>query len=183
MKMEIKIIAIAALLIVIVSSVLYWQETKTGLSNNQTTPSPTPIITPTPVPTPKVKITNFVCTGVWHGTRLGGAYDLFSLSYTNLGNTTAEYLIISLNTTKASGKDPNPNATYNPNEGYLDEYLNGETYALDNLNAGQTKTLDKTYFMWGAYEYVEPFYLTATLKSNSTILDQATILIPINNIV
>ena len=108
---------------------------------------------------------------------------MFSLSYTNLGNTTAEYLIISLNTTKASGKDPNPNATYNPNEGYLDEYLNGETYALDNLNAGQTKTLDKTYFMWGAYEYVEPFYLTATLKSNSTILDQATILIPINNIV
>ncbi|NLB75572.1 MAG: hypothetical protein GX799_03765 [Crenarchaeota archaeon] len=34
--------------------------------------------------------------------------------------------------------------------------------------------------MFGAYKYVEPFALTATLKFNDTIIDQATIMIPIS---
>jgi hypothetical protein len=133
-------------------------------------------------PIPNVKITNFVCLGTWHGTKLGAALDLFSLIYTNLGNTTVEYLIVTLNTSKTNEKDtdPTPNTRYNPNEGFLDEYINGETYILENLKAGETKTFEKTYFMWGAYKYVEPFVLTATLKSNDTILDQETIMIPIS---
>jgi hypothetical protein len=138
-------------------------------------------VTVTIPPIPNVKITNFVCLGTWHGTRLGGALDLFSLSYTDLGNTNVESLTITLNTSKpneantASTRDPG----YNPKV-FLDEYINGKTYPLEILNAGETKTFEKTYFEWGAYNSVEPFALTATLKSNDTILDQATIMIPIS---
>ncbi len=138
--------------------------------------------TVTTPPIPNVKITNFICTGIWHGTKLGVALDLFSLSYTNLGNADAEYLTVTLNTSKTNGKetDTTSNPGYDPNEGFLDEYINGETYVLENLKAGETKTLEKIYFMWGAYKFVEPFSLTVTLKSNNIILDQATIMIPIS---
>jgi hypothetical protein len=137
-------------------------------------------------PIPNVKITNFIYLGKWHGTRLGGAIDLFSLSYTNLGTINVEDLTVTLNTTKTNEKDKDsPYPTPKPIPGYnttvfLDEYLNGETYTLESLKAGKTKTLEKTYFMFGAYNSVKPFALTATLKSNDTILDQATIMIPIS---
>ena len=132
-------------------------------------------------PIPNVKITNFIYLGKWHGTRLGGAIDLFSLSYTNLGTIDVEDLTVTLNTTKTNAKDtdPTPNTQYNPNV-FLDEYLNGETYTLESLKAGETKTLEKTYFMWGAYNSVKPFALTALLKFNDTILDQAIIMIPLS---
>ena len=156
-----------------------------SLSNNNSnnnTPMPTSTPSPTPSPIPNVKITNFIYLGNWHGTTLGAALDLFSLGYTNYELSDVENLTVTLNTTKTNGKDTGitPNTTYDPNEGFLDEYINGVTYELEVLNAGETKTFEKTYFMWGAYKYVEPFVLTATLKSNSTILDQATIMIPIS---
>jgi hypothetical protein len=133
-------------------------------------------------PIPNVKITNFICLGTWHGTRLGGLLDLFSLSYTNLGNTDIENLTVTLNTSKTNEKDPdpNPNSRYNPKV-FLDEYINGDTYLLESLKAGETKSFDKSYFEWGAYNSVEPFALTATLKFNDTVLDQATITIPISS--
>jgi len=135
-------------------------------------------------PIPNVKITNFICTGVWHGTALGAALDLFSLSYTNLGAADINDLTVTLNTTKINEKDTEdtdvaPNSRHDLDD-YLDAYLNGATYPLESLKAGQTKTFEKTYFMFGAYEYVEPFLLTAILKANDTILDQATITIPIS---
>ncbi len=136
-------------------------------------------------PIPNVKITNFICLGIWHGTRLGGAYDLFSLSYTNLGNTDVETLTVTLNTSKTNEKDkdsqyptPKPIPGYNTTV-FLDEYLDGQTYSLESLKPGETKTFEKTYFMWGAYNSVEPFTLTAILRFDDTILDQATIMIPI----
>ncbi|MCW3999840.1 MAG: hypothetical protein NWE93_06345 [Candidatus Bathyarchaeota archaeon] len=134
-------------------------------------------------PTPNVKITNFICLGTWHGTRLGGAFDVFSLSYANLGNTDVEYLIVTLNTSKTNEieTDPTRKSSYNPDVS-LDEYLNGKIYQLEKLKAGEERTVEKTYFMVGAYNYVEPFWLTATLKSNyDTILDQETIMIPISS--
>jgi hypothetical protein len=125
-------------------------------------------------PIPNVKITNFVCLGTWHGTALGAALDLFSLDYTNFGNNDISNLTVTLNTSKTATLDPR----YNPND-FLDQYINGATYPLDDLNAGETKNLEKTYFMFGAYKYVEPFTLTAILKFNDTAIDQATIFIPI----
>ena len=121
-----------------------------------------------------VKITNFICLGTWHGTRLGAALDLFSLSYTNLGMTDIENLTVTLNTSKINETDTDPSLVF------LDEYINGETYQLENLKAGETKIFEKTYFMFTAYDSVEPFTLTAILKFNGTILDQATITIPIS---
>ena len=154
-----------ALVAVLIPGVPYYNATYN--SNKGTIDQATPAITPTPTPTPNVKITNFICTGIWYGTKLGAALDLFSLSYTNLGMPDVENLTVTLNTSKTNEKDTDttPNTTYNPNEGFLDEYINGDTYELENLKAGETKTLEKTYFMWRAYKYVEPFFLTATLKS------------------
>jgi hypothetical protein len=39
-----------------------------------------------------------------------------------------------------------------------------EKSALENLKAGETKTLEKTYFRFGAYNLVEPFTLYYYLK-------------------
>ena len=125
-------------------------------------------------PQPNVKITNFICLGTWHGTKLGAALDLFSLSYTNLGMTDIENLTVTVNTSKINETDTDPSLVF------LDEYINGETYQLENLKAEETKIFEKTYFMFGAYNSVEPFTLTAILKFNGTMLDQATVIIPIS---
>jgi hypothetical protein len=136
--------------------------------------------TPTIPPIPNVKITNFIYLGNWHGTTLGGLLDLFSLSYTNLGTIDVENLTVTLNTSKTNAKDKDPTPTpipgYNPYY-FLDEIINGETYPLESLRAGETKTFEKSYLDKG-FLLVEPFSLTVTLKSNDTILDQATIMIP-----
>ncbi len=135
-------------------------------------------------PIPNVKITNFVCLGIWHGTRLGPMLDLFSLSYTNLGMTDVKDLTVTLNTSKTNENYTDPhhdtsNPDYNPYN-FLDETINGETYPLENLMAKETKNFEKSYFMNMGFLLVQPFELTATLKSNDTILDQATITIPIS---
>ena len=64
-------------------------------------------------PIPNVKITNFVCLGVKHGTRLGLIIDLFSLDYTNLGVTDVEGLTVTLNTSKLAPR-PKKYFTYFP---------------------------------------------------------------------
>jgi hypothetical protein len=133
-------------------------------------------------PIPNIKITNFVCLGVWHGTAAGGLLDLFSLNYTNLGTTDVKDLTVTLNTSKTDEnytdpRDPDDNRYY-----FLDETINGETYPLGSLKAKETKTFERSYLDMGLL-LILPFELTATLKSNDTILDQATITIPIRNIV
>lgn len=125
-------------------------------------------------PIPNAKITNFVCLDIRHYTRLGLIIDLFSLSYTNLGKTDVKDLTITLNTSKLN---PRPR---NTSHIFLDELINGETYLLENLRAKETKTIEKSYGSPGGL-LVQPFALTATLKSNNTILDQATLIIPISD--
>ncbi len=133
---------------------------------------------------PNVKITNFICTGVWHGTTLGPMLDLFSLSYTNLGMADAKDLTVTLNTSKTTENYTDPyNRTsipgYDPYD-FLDETINGKIYTLESLKAKETKNFEKSYFLDGGFLLVQPFALTATLKSNDIILDQATIMIPIS---
>lgn len=135
-------------------------------------------------PIPNVKITNFICTGVWHSTTLGPVLDLFSLSYTNLGMTDVKDLTVTLNTSKTTEnyKDPyNRTSTsgYDPYD-FLDETINGKIYTLESLQAKETKSFEKSYSLEGGFLLVQPFALTATLKSNNIILDQATIMIPIS---
>jgi hypothetical protein len=129
-------------------------------------------------PIPNVKITNFVCLGIWHGTKLGLALDLFSLNYTNLGTIDVENLTITLNTSRTNENDAGtPPIPYR----YLDEYINGDTYHLESIKVNETKSFKRGYLI-GLYNLkVEPFALTATLKSTDTILDQATITIPISD--
>jgi hypothetical protein len=181
MRKGIKIVAIAALLIVVISSFLFWQGTQLQLSNNnETSPSPSPAITPTSAPTPNVKIINFIYLGNWHGTTLGGMLDLFSLNYTNLGTIDVENLTVILNTNKTKEKydiTPTPIPQYNPYH-FLDEDINGKIYPLESLKANETRTIEKSYLDVG-FLLVEPFTLTATLKSNDTILEEATIMIPL----
>ena len=63
---------------------------------------------------------------------------------------------------------------------YLDDYINGDIYYLEGIKVNETKNFEKGYLI-GLYNLrVEPFTLTVTLKSNDTILDQATIVIPIS---
>ena len=54
---------------------------------------------------PDVKITNFICTGVWGNSRLGSDLDLFSLNYTNLGAVDVKNLTITVNTSRADESD------------------------------------------------------------------------------
>ena len=149
-------------------------------NNNNEMPTSTP--PPTPGSTPNVKITNFIYLGNWHGTTLGGMIDLFSLNYTNLGKTDVENLTVTLNTNKTAAKEtdrqhptPTPISGYNPYY-HLDEAISGETYPLESLKVGETKTFEKSYLDVG-FLLVAPFALTVTIKSNDTILDQATIMI------
>ena len=128
-------------------------------------------------PIPDVRITNFVCTGIWGSSRLGIDLDLFSFDYTNLGTIDVENLTITLNTSRTNENDVDTLSI--PNR-YLDEYINGDTYHLESIKVNETKSFKKGYLI-GLYNLkVEPFELTATLKSNDTILDQATITIPIS---
>jgi len=134
-------------------------------------------------PIPNVKITHFICLNFLHGTALGPLLDLFSLNYTNLGTTDVKDLTVTLNTSKTNENYTDPhhdisNPDYNPYE-FLDEIINGETYPLGSLKAKETKTFEKSYWL-GGMTLVEPFALTATLKSKNTILDQATIMMPIS---
>ena len=126
-------------------------------------------------PIPNVKITNFTSLGVWQTTRLGAILDLFSLDYTNLGTIGAENLTITLNTSKTSG-----NNTLSIPYRYLDEFIKGDTYNLESLNVNEYKTFKRGYLISQYELVVEPFTLTVTLKSNGTILDQSTIMIPIS---
>ena len=128
-------------------------------------------------PLPNVKITNFIYLGVWHGTRLGGLLDLFSLSYTNLGTADVEDLGVELSTSKVNENYTVPEGSY-PNR-LFDESINGEIYPLESLKAKEIKTFEKSY--WDYDFLFKPFALTATLKSHDTILDQATIMIPISD--
>lgn len=146
-------------------------------NSNNNTPMPTSTPSPTPSPTPNVKIINFTCLGIWGNSRLGSDLDLFSLSYTNLGMTDVENLTITLNTTRTDESDID---TLTIPYRYLDEYINGDIYYLESIKVNETKSFEKGYLI-GLYNLVvEPFALTATLKSNDTILDQATIMIPIS---
>jgi hypothetical protein len=133
-------------------------------------------------PIPNAKITNFICLGIWHNTALGPMLDLFSLNYTNLGTTDVKDLTVTLNTSKTDENYTDPyHDISNPDNGYyfLDETIYGETYPLGSLKVKETKTFEKSYWLYGAL--VQPFALTATLKSNDTILDQATITMPISD--
>ncbi len=128
-------------------------------------------------PIPNVRITNFVCTGVWGNSRLGSDLDLFSLNYTNLGTIDVENLTITLNTSRTNESDIHSlTIPYR----YLDEYINGDNYSLESIKVNETKNFEKGYLISLFNLRVEPFALTATLKSNDTILDQATIMIPIS---
>jgi hypothetical protein len=135
-------------------------------------------------PIPNAKITNFICLGIWHNTALGPMLDLFSLNYTNLGTTDVKGLTVTLNTSKTNENYTDPHHdTSNPDDNryyFLDEIINGEKYPLESLKAKETKTFERSYFDVGLL-LIEPFSLTATLKSNDTILDQATITIPISH--
>lgn len=126
-------------------------------------------------PIPNVKITNFTSLGVLQTTRLGAILDLFSLDYTNFGTIDVENLTITLNTSKTSGND-----TLSIPYRYLDEFINGDTYNLESLKVNEWKTFKKGYLISQYELVVEPFTLTVTLKSNGTILDQSTIMIPIS---
>ena len=85
-----------------------------------------------------------------------------------------------LNTSKTKEKydiTPTPIPQYNPYH-FLDEDINGKIYPLESLKANETRTIEKSYLDVG-FLLVEPFTLTVTLKSNDTIVDQATIMIPL----
>lgn len=132
------------LVAVLITGVLYYNSTYNP--NNGTIDQTTRTIQPTP----DVKITNFTCLGIWHGTTLGPMLDLFSLDYTNRGMIDIENMSLTLNTIKTDKNytDPNHPITpeYNPYR-FLDEVINGETYPLENLKAGETRSFEKTYFM------------------------------------
>ena len=131
-----------------------------------------PHIEITITPIPNVKITNFICTGNLHLTTLGAALELFSLNYTNLGMINVENLTLTLNTSRINETDSTQSSFL-----FLDEYINGDIYPLENIKVNETKSFEKGYFISDLE--VEPFILTVTLKSNDIILDQATITIPI----
>lgn len=128
-------------------------------------------------PIPNVKITNFVCLDIRHGTRLGPILDLFSLSYTNLAATDVSNLTLELSTSRIDKNYTLPQRT--SYYGFFDEeFVNGETYPLESLKAKETKTFEKSYAIYDSL--IKPFVLTATLKCKNTILDQATITVPID---
>ena len=138
--------------------------------------------TATTPPIPNVKITDFTCLDIHHGTKLGLILDLFSLNYTNYGPTDGENLTLTLHTSKTNGGDPQqPTSSprYNTYR-FLDEYINGDIYHLESIKVNETKNFEKGYRISLYNLEVEPFVLTVVLKCNDTIVDQATINIPIS---
>jgi hypothetical protein len=107
--------------------------------------------------------------------------DMFNLTYTNNGTADVDNITITFttNSTFEISREidvfepaPNQNNT-------IRSFVMGEPYSLGNLKANETKE-----FIGGIWNYlgdsskVHGFGFTATLKSNETVLDQETIMIP-----
>ena len=67
---------------------------------------------------------------------------------------------------------PNPNNT-------IRSFMMGEPYSLGTIDVNETKEfIGGIWNYLGDYSKVHGFTFTATLKSNETFLDQATVMIP-----
>jgi hypothetical protein len=141
-----------------------------GLSiylENKSSPSAKPII--------NVTVTSFNLTGYYNP--VGVVWDdMFNLTYTNNGTTDVDNTTITFST----------NSTYEMNRTIVvfapqeyGEFMMGTEIPLGVIKANETKE-----FIGGIWNYlgdsskVHGFAFTATLKSNDTLLDQATIMIP-----
>ena len=140
--------------------------------DNTPSPSAKPIV--------NVTITSFNLTGYYNP--VGVVWiDMFNLTYTNNGTTNVDNITITFttNSTFEISREidvfepaPNQNNT-------IRSFVMGEPYSLGNIKANETKE-----FIGGIWNYlgdsskVHGFAFTATLKSNDTFLDQATIMIP-----
>lgn len=127
-----------------------------------------------------VGITEFLLNGYYNP--VGVVWiDMFNLTYANNGTTDVDNITITFttNSTFEISREidvfepaPNQNNT-------IRSFVMGEPYSLGSIKADETKE-----FIGGIWNYlgdsskVHGFTFTATLKSNDTFLDQATIMIP-----
>ena len=146
-----------------------------GLSiylDNTPSPSAKPII--------NVTVTSFNLTGYYNP--VGVVWiDMFLLTYANNGTTDVDNITITFSTNSTFEMsreidvfEPAPNVNNS-----IRSFVMGEPYSLGTIKANETKE-----FVGGIWNYlgdsskVHGFAFTATLKSNDTFLDQATIMIP-----
>jgi hypothetical protein len=135
---------------------------------------------PTTATKPEVYITDFYLNGYYNP--VGVVWiDMFNLTYTNNGTTDVDNITVTFttNSTFEISREidvfepvPNQNNT-------IRSFVMGEPYSLGNIKANETKE-----FIGGIWNYlgdsskVHGFAFTATLKSNETLLDQETVMIP-----
>jgi hypothetical protein len=164
------LVAVAIIAVLIVGIAVF-------LGNNAINPP----INSAPAPIIDVKITSFNYTGDSLSTSHGIAFRWFLLNYTNFGTVDVENLTITFNTGRTIENNRqliHTNST--PPYNHIAEFTRGEPYPLGGIKTNETRDLT---FYWpvGLIDYPHEFNFTATLKSNDTILDQAAIMIPIEN--
>jgi hypothetical protein len=138
----------------------------------------------TPSPSAKsitnVTVTSFNLNGYYNP--VGVVWiDMFNLSYTNNGKIDVDNITINF-TTNSTFEISREIAVFEPapnQNNTVRSFVMGDPYSLGNIKANETKE-----FIGGIWNYlgdsskVHGFAFNATLKSNDTFLDQATIMIP-----
>ena len=106
---------------------------------------------------------------------------MFLLTYTNNGTTDVDNITITFSTNSTFEMsreidvfEPAPNLNNS-----IRSFVMGEPYSLGTIKANETKEFIGCIWNYlGDSSKVHGFAFTATLKSNDTFLDQATIMIP-----
>ena len=127
----------------------------------------------------KITITSFNLTGYFNP--VGVVWnDMFNLTYANTGPVNVDNLTITFATNSTYEMDRKIGLFYSePPQGYNGEFPMGTQYPLGAVNANETKEfIGCIWNSLGDTSKVHGYAFTATLKSNGTFLDQATIMIP-----
>jgi len=137
------------------------------LANNTLSPTPQPII--------NVTITHFGLHGIINPVGMIWC-PIFMLNSTNYGTTDINNVTLTI-TTNSTYKISREVSLFNSTtHSGTDTFEMGESYSFGNISAGRTQQLDGVFFNeLGDSSKLAGSAIVATLKSNGTILDQATI--------
>jgi hypothetical protein len=133
---------------------------------------------PSTKPSINVTITSFNLTGYFNP--VGVVWiDMFNLTYANNGPTNADNITITFSTNSTYEMNRTIDVFHSKSLNYTGEFSMGTPWFLGDIKTNETKELIGGIWNYlGDSSKVHGFAFTATLKSNDTLLDQQSIMIP-----
>ena len=162
------IVAVALCIVILVLGTLVY------LSNNISPISPEPKIS--------AKITDFKITGFDNNANVGVAWDcMFTLLFLNNGTADINNITVTFNTNSTYSVDRTISGAIKSSGTFVGGgvFGMGEPFSLGSIKAGGEKQFKgEIENDLGDHKFIHGFAFIANLKSNDTVLDQATIMIP-----